>query len=147
MSLRTAKRPKIKLMDRSMLPVQPVNDHQRKPDAWFRSERHLAHVRTLACACGCGVVPGNELNPIEAAHVRTATDGCAGEKPSDVFVLPLAARCHRIQHSMSEAAFWRDRGVVDPAGLALTMATHSPCSRTRKAATAVIEGRDWRTAE
>lgn len=127
-----ARKPKVRLFDKSALPIRSV-DPVRKPDEWFRSPAHLAWLRTLPCACGCGGLAANDNNPIEAAHVRTGTDGAAGVKPSDFFALPLTLRCHRIQHSQSEGAFWRDRNVVDPAGLGLSYARRSPCDATRKA--------------
>lgn len=142
-----ARKPKVRLMDTAAFPCAPKTGRaNERPEAWFRSDVHLAWIRTLPCACGCGGIPANDNNPIEAAHVRTFTDGAAGVKPSDIFVLPLTMRCHRIQHSMSEAAFWRDRNVVDPAGLALSYALRSPCERTRKIAAAEIAGEPWRAA-
>lgn len=145
MALGTARKPKVRLMDKDALPIRPV-DPVRKPDAWFRSDKHLASIRTMSCACGCGGLAANDNNPVEAAHVRTGTDGAAGTKPSDFYVLPLTLRCHKIQLSMSERAFWAQRGVMDPAFEALKLALHSPCERTRKAAAAVLDGKSWQEA-
>ena len=47
-----------------------------------------------------------------------------GEKPSDIWMLPLCGVCHREQHTMSECLFW-DKCGIDPhkKALALWVAT------------------------
>jgi hypothetical protein len=85
-----------------------------------RAESHLDFIRTLPCVC-CG----NALQT-EAAHIRTGnlfygkrpTGG--GEKPSDVWTLPLCNNHHREQHTMNESEFWRAYG-VKPFVLALSL--------------------------
>jgi hypothetical protein len=96
-----------------------------KPDAWFRSDKHLASVRVMRCRA-CGIEP-----PAEAAHVRKGADGAGGKKPSDYFAVPLCERCHKVQHQIGEPAFWSD---IDPIEIALQIAISSPCPRTREAA-------------
>lgn len=137
-----ARKPKVRLIDKDALPIRPV-EPVRKPDAWFRSETHLAWVRTLPSAASG---ERGAVHPIEACHVRVSTDGAAGVKPSDFFALPLTVFEHRQQHSVSEWAYWRDFGVFDPARLALSYAERSPCERTRKAAAAVLSGKPWMEA-
>lgn len=101
-----------------------------RDDAWHRSPAHLAWIRTLPCACGCGAVMD-----IEAAHVRFQSDGAMGKKPSDFFTVPLAEYCHRSQHSMGEPAFWAARNQPFPAQFAAeTYGQHSPDPATRDAA-------------
>lgn len=45
------------------------------------------------------------IGKIEAAHVRTGTDGAMGIKPSDCHAIPLCAASHASQHSMGESGF------------------------------------------
>lgn len=87
-----------------------------------RDEKHLAFVRTLACAC-CG-----DNTSVEAAHIRMSDARIAKPatgiaiKPDDRFVLPLCSRCHREQHAGSERKFWECRD-KDP--VLLSLALHS----------------------
>lgn len=68
----------------------------------IRSPGHLRFVRAHECAV-CGGLPSGY--PIEAAHVRTGTDGGMGMKPSDSWTIPLCAHHHRDQHMIGEAEF------------------------------------------
>lgn len=47
---------------------------------------------------------------IEAAHIRTGTDGGMGKKPSDCWVVPLCSWHHKSQHSVGENSFWKSHG-------------------------------------
>jgi len=83
-----------------------------------RDTGYLAFLRRQPCACGCG-----QSAPSDAAHIRMASPE-RGKlptgmqvKPSDRFAVPLNRSCHRTQHSMSEARFWRERG-LDPFAIA-----------------------------
>ena len=126
------KRPRKKLFDDPSFVVRREHFARVRPDAWFRSEKHLAYVRTLRCrACGSST-------EIEAAHVRKGTDGAGSKKPSDVFVNPLCTRCHKIQHLQGEPMFWGD---LDPIRNALQTAINSPCPRTREAAFEIYKSR------
>lgn len=51
------------------------------------------------------------LGPIEAAHVRSGTDGGTGMKPSDRYALPLCSKHHRRQHQIGEGPFEKETGV------------------------------------
>lgn len=88
---------------------------QRQPRQ--RDSRFLAFVRQKPCAA-CGK-PG----PSDAAHIRMKSDKYGkrdvglGEKPDDCWSVPLCRSCHRKQHSMAEAKFWRDLG-KNPLGIA-----------------------------
>lgn len=70
------------------------------------NEAHLKFVRGLPC-CVCG-------NPIEteAAHIRYARNELGkrpvgkGEKPDDVWTVPLCGHHHRDQHYVGEEMFW-----------------------------------------
>ena len=76
----------------------------------IRCTSHLQFIRGLECAikglsghvCGGG---------IEAAHVRTETDGGMGMKPSDSFTIPLCRYAHSEQHRMGEPAFEKEYGI------------------------------------
>lgn len=83
-------------------------------------KEHLAFLRTLPC-CLCG-----DNTATEAAHVRMAdariSKPLTGNsiKPDDVFTVPLCSKHHRLQHSMSERAFWAAED-KDPVLLALAL--------------------------
>lgn len=92
-----------------------------------RFPAHLKWVRGFSCAvegafkwttveCGGG---------IEAAHVRGATDGSMGKKPSDFWVIPLCAQHHAQQHTIGESGFERMYS-VDMKKLAEELASKSP---------------------
>ena len=77
----------------------------------IRCPAHLKWVREHACC-----VPGCHGRPIEAAHVRTGTDGGTGQKPSDFWTVPLCGTVfgagvaeghHAEQHRIGEPAFER----------------------------------------
>jgi len=80
-----------------------------------RRVRHLAFVRQLPCvACG-------KAAPLEAAHVRTGTDGGGiGVKPGDRYAVPLCAACHAKQHRIGELTFWSALH-IDPLSVALRL--------------------------
>ena len=80
--------------------------------------QHLAFVRQLSCvACG-------KAEPSDAAHVRTATDGGVGMKPSDRYAVPLCTVCHAKQHRIGELTFWSALR-IDPLNVALRLWTVS----------------------
>jgi hypothetical protein len=128
------KREKVRLIDDAGFAVQRVKYHDpRRDGAWFRSGAHLAHIRTLRCiACG------TDQN-IEAAHLRKGTDGAMAQKPSDYFVTPQCARCHKVSHTVGEPAFYAQLAIDDPIRLALDFALRSTCHKTVGAAT-----EEWR---
>lgn len=70
----------------------------------IRCPAHLKWIRGFVCA----VADKHDCEgKIEAAHVRTGTDGGMGVKPSDCHAIPLCASAHREQHNIGEAAFER----------------------------------------
>lgn len=91
---------------------------RRKPErmgvrasAQLRSPSHLRWVRGHFCA-----IAGKNGHicegRIEAAHVRTGTDGGMGVKPSDNWSIPLCSAAHiPIQHQVGEAEFERRYGL------------------------------------
>lgn len=89
-----------------------------------RCEAHLKWIRTLKClnsvtdAWHCH-------GDVQAAHVRTRTDGGTGMKPSDFWTVPLCAAHHREQHQIGEAAF-QDRHGIDMRETAAQLAKRSP---------------------
>lgn len=94
--------------------------HRPKPNTRVRLS-HRAFVRLLPCV-KCG------RSPCDAAHVRAGTDGGAGLKPSDRYLVPLcrpaASRegCHPEQHRRGELTFWAELG-IDPIDLSLRLWT------------------------
>lgn len=85
---------------------------------------HLAFLRTIMC-CACG-----DNTSTEAAHIRMADGRIAKPltgmqiKPDDKFTLPLCSKCHREQHTGSEAEFWKARN-TDPVLLSLAIFSES----------------------
>jgi hypothetical protein len=80
--------------------LPPRIKHQSgKKDVGKRSPAHRKWVRGHACAA-CG-----SQTAIEAAHVRSGTDGGTGIKPSDRWVISLCKTCHTHQHQVGEEAF------------------------------------------
>jgi hypothetical protein len=102
----------------SLLPPRIKHDSGKK-DAGKRSPAHRKWVRGHAC-CGCG-----SMTAIEAAHVRVGTDGGAGIKPSDRWVISLCKDCHSLQHQMGEPAFEKRHG-IDMKALAAAFFKASP---------------------
>lgn len=86
----------------------------------IRSPGHLAWVRQHQCC-----VPGCLGVPIEAAHVRTGTNGGTSLKPDDSWVISLCATHHRIQHLEGEKHF-ENRFGIDMKALAQEFAAKSP---------------------
>lgn len=80
-----------------MLPKRLKKARREGP---LRSASHLKWVR----GHGCSVPNCNGLF-IEAAHVRTGTDGSLSVKPSDCWALSLCVHHHALQHTLGEASF------------------------------------------
>ena len=93
-----------------------------KPDKRFRCPSHLKFVRSHAC-CRCG----SQVH-IEAAHVRTGTDGGMGLKPGDYWTISLCHYCHGLQHQIGESEFER-QGLFDMKELAREFVKASPKRR------------------
>ena len=95
---------------------------ERGPERRFPT--HLQWIRTRACS-----VPGCENRQIEAAHVRlglpAGEQGGTGMKPSDIWTIPLCARCHFAQHTMGEETFARKNG-INMVEIALACQKQSP---------------------
>lgn len=96
-------------------------EREPKPGAAkrIRSPGHLAWVRTHGCC-----VPGCASMPIEAAHVRTGTDGGTGIKPGDQWAISLCRAHHSQQHWYGESAFEALHG-IDMKALAREFASRS----------------------
>lgn len=105
-----------------MLPKRP------KRDGRLRCPAHLKWVRQHVCSVGSVLCEG----PIEAAHVRTGTDGGTGMKPGDEWVISLCARHHRLQHQLGECEFEKEH-CIDMKQLAIEFAKASPALKRRAA--------------
>lgn len=86
----------------------------------IRSPGHLKWVRDHACC-----VPGCDGRPIEAAHVRSGTDGGTGIKPGDQWTISLCRLHHAVQHQIGEISFEKVNG-IDMKALAREFAAKSP---------------------
>ena len=106
-----------------MLP--PLIKKADKPERRLRSPKHLKWVRDHHCC-----VPGCHAVPIEAAHVRSGTDGGTGMKPSDCYTISLCRGHHAEQHQIGERA-WELMHDVDMRALAVAFAAKSPDSKVR----------------
>ena len=73
----------------------------------IRSPQHLAWIRGHECVLNGLACMGR----LEAAHVRTGTDGGTSVKPSDSWTLPLCSYHHLLQHNMGETNFERRYGI------------------------------------
>ena len=76
-----------------------------KDETVIRCPSHLAWVRGHECS-----IAGREHHmcswpPVEAAHVRTGTDGSMAKKPSDCWAIPLCSDGHARQHKIGETSF------------------------------------------
>lgn len=72
----------------------------------WRSQAHLKHVRSYACA-NCG-----SMANVEAAHIRLGSGAGMGQKPDDFRAVGLCGGpdgCHARQHRVGEETFWKDR--------------------------------------
>lgn len=87
---------------------------------------HQKWIRTEWACVACGTL-GDELNPIQAAHLRLETGGGMGLKPSDRWLLPLCFRCHQTdQHQHGELSFYKKLGVSDPKAVCEGLSRQSP---------------------
>lgn len=93
----------------------------------IKNEAHLKFIRGLPC-----VVCGDNTST-EAAHIRMSCDWAGkravgmGEKPDDIWTVPLCGRCHKEQHGMNEQDYWwgvRMR-YLDPVKVALALFVHT----------------------
>ena len=101
----------------------PPRLKKARPSKRVRCPAHLAWVRGFACS-----VPGCSGMPIEAAHVRTGTDGGIGMKPGDQWVISLCMEHHATQHNAGESQFEKVYG-IDMKALAQEFAQASPHRR------------------
>ena len=70
----------------------------------IRSAGHLKWIRGHECSVAHD--PSARCDgKIEAAHVRTGTDGGTSVKPSDCWAIPLCSHHHRVQHQVGERLF------------------------------------------
>jgi hypothetical protein len=83
-----------------------------------RRSQHLSFIRQLACVV-CG-----KAAPSEAAHVRSGSNGGAGMKPADRYIVPLCSDCHSLQHQFGELTFWSTVR-IDPLNVAFRLWTIS----------------------
>lgn len=86
----------------------------------IRSPGHCKWVREHGCS-----VPKCSHVPIEAAHVRTGTEGGTGIKPGDNWVISLCVHHHLMQHQHGEREF-EQLFSIDMKALAMEFAAKSP---------------------
>lgn len=67
----------------------------------IRCPGHLKWIRGFDCSASNWLCK----SAIEAAHVRTGTDGGTGMKPSDCWTIPLCRYHHAEQHDLGEWLF------------------------------------------
>lgn len=106
----------------------------------LRSASHLKWLRGNCCSVEHLFDPDKKCEgKIEAAHVRTGTDGGMASKPSDFHAIALCERHHREQHQIGEAAFER-RYAIDMKKTAASFWEFSPVGKAyrRKDETAKI---------
>lgn len=88
-----------------------------------KHDGHLRFIRKLPC-----LVTG--VYGVEAAHIRYGDmqyykpDPGMGEKPSDMWVVPLSPEEHRRQHAMNEREYWTLAG-INPLQIALLLWTNT----------------------
>jgi len=82
-----------------------------REETQIRCDPHLKWVRGFRCAVLDTKAHHECFGRMEAAHVRTGTDGGMGFKPSDCFTIPLCSAAHREQHNIGEAEFERIYGI------------------------------------
>lgn len=90
----------------------------------IRCDAHLRWVRGFCCSVQTEACSGK----IEAAHVRTGTDGGASLKPGDNWTLPLCSWHHATQHRIGERAFEQEYG-IDMKAIAQALWQRSPHRR------------------
>ena len=81
------------------IPKQP-----KRASRW-KSQAHCNFVRSRVCST-CGETAG-----IEVAHVRLGSGAGMGQKPDDFRTVSLCRDCHRRQHEVGEATFWKGKDV------------------------------------
>lgn len=77
-----------------------IKKTKARRDNRLRCPTFLRFVREHACS-----VTGCVGRPIQAAHVRTGTDGGMGLKPSDCWAISLCDAHHHLQHQHGEEYF------------------------------------------
>jgi hypothetical protein len=103
------------------------------------NRNYLDWIRSLHC-----LICHDNVDVI-AAHIRYQDSRYGkrqtgkGEKPSDIFVVPLCSQCHRGQHDDNEERFWLDHR-IDPVRAAVSLwAVYSAMDGNPEAAYAVIK--------
>jgi hypothetical protein len=92
----------------------------------IRSSSHLAWIRGFDCAANDGTCSIR----MEAAHVRTGTDGGTALKPGDNWTIPLCSLHHGEQHAKGERWF-EAQYKIDMKAIALELWRRSPHNRLK----------------
>lgn len=90
----------------------------------IRNASHLRWIRGFECSAKGSLC----TDRIEAAHVRTGTDGGTSVKPSDSWVIPLCWFHHAEQHQIGEARFEK-KHCIDMRATAVALWAKSPHRR------------------
>ena len=111
----------------------PVKRKQRREGD---SPKHRAWIRQAQCLALHYSVGPHCRGRVQAAHIRTGTDGGMGKKPHDKWCVPLCALHHGEQHQVGETRFWKkyDLGIESARATALAFAKWSPDPAIRGAA-------------
>ena len=107
---------------------KPQRSGIKDDDGPLRCPAHLKWIRGHQCSVPARLVGGFQIpcgGRIEAAHVRTGTDGSMSKKPSDNFTIPLCMMHHKWQTDHGEAAFERMYG-ISMTKIAEALAAKSP---------------------
>ena len=104
------------MLSRRKVPKMGVRERPQ-----IRCPSHLKWVRGFPCSAENQDCMGN----IEAAHVRSGTDGGKGVKPSDTYAIPLCNFHHARQHAIGEKQFERETG-INMRSIADELARRSP---------------------
>lgn len=89
-----------------------------------KNDRHLDFVRSLSCVICL------DNTATEAAHIRYSAPKVGkretgkGEKPSDIFTVPLCGHHHREQHARNEREWWLEKG-INPLIVSLALWAHT----------------------
>lgn len=93
------------------LPPRRFGRRNAEGNGIIRSSVHRRWLKTFVCAVFNNDGTCDERHAPDIAHVRTATNGAMGRKPSDEWSVPLCRTHHRRAHQIGDRAFEIERGI------------------------------------